>query len=546
MIKRGAKSGLALIATLWILVILLVIAAGFSFSVRTEVKLAENYGLRTRARLLALAGLHRWLWEVKNDETPFTAFEETWEQLDSALEDLPLETGSFRVEAEDENAKLDLNTATEEMLTQLLGDPELVDAILDWRDEDDQPRPFGAESDYYQSLDYPYNAKNGPFSTVEELLLVCGVTPELFYGEEALAGETALWVGETQTATETEEEIPPLRELFTVYSRDTNLDANGVTRLNLRTATKEQLQARLGEFLTEEEIEAILTYRDGEEATEEEQAGEREQPGGTEAEGAARPGATGPSGGVGMGGTRPGGTLGGGGTWPQTRSRQRPEGLSGAGGIAPSTGERPTGEAETPSGERPGGERPQAGRETAEEKFKTTGDLLKVPGLSREKVQEIIDFLPVPALPVIRGRVNLNTASQAVLLALPGMTEEAVQDIITYRESADGPFESVGELLQLNSVTEEMFARLSDLVTTRSYAFRVRAYGVIDLRPRQLREQVREEETYSLPGQQLERGLECVIAVDQTPIEPLETGEAPVLEEELPERQMQILYWRER
>jgi DNA uptake protein ComE-like DNA-binding protein len=63
--------------------------------------------------------------------------------------------------------------------------PDVADAIVDWRDTDDTPSPYGAESEYYGSVQPPYRAKNGPFETVEELLLVKGVTPEMLYGMDA-------------------------------------------------------------------------------------------------------------------------------------------------------------------------------------------------------------------------------------------------------------------------------------------------------------------------------------------------------------------------
>ena len=59
----------------------------------------------------------------------------------------------------------------------------IVDSILDWKDPDDFHRLQGAESDYYQSLPHPYKAKNGNFDTVEELILVKGVTAGNFIRE---------------------------------------------------------------------------------------------------------------------------------------------------------------------------------------------------------------------------------------------------------------------------------------------------------------------------------------------------------------------------
>jgi general secretion pathway protein K len=57
----------------------------------------------------------------------------------------------------------------------------IVDSILDWRDSDDFHRLHGAENNYYQSLPNPYACKNAAFDAVEELLLVRGMRPELFY-----------------------------------------------------------------------------------------------------------------------------------------------------------------------------------------------------------------------------------------------------------------------------------------------------------------------------------------------------------------------------
>lgn len=92
-----------------------------------------------------------------------------------------------------------------------------VDAILDWIDADDEARPGGAESDYYGSLDVAYACKNGPLSSVEELLLVRGITPEIFFGNPD-HGEA------------------PLTELLTV---------RGSRRgdLNVNTAARETLEA---------------------------------------------------------------------------------------------------------------------------------------------------------------------------------------------------------------------------------------------------------------------------------------------------------------
>lgn len=67
---------------------------------------------------------------------------------------------------------------------QLENASELLDALLDWLDEDDETRPGGAETEYYSLLEPGYHAKNGRLDTLEELLLVKGWSAALLYGED--------------------------------------------------------------------------------------------------------------------------------------------------------------------------------------------------------------------------------------------------------------------------------------------------------------------------------------------------------------------------
>jgi type II secretory pathway component PulK len=140
----------------------------------------------------------------------------------------------------DESGRLNVNTATREMLLRLPGMTEQgADSILDWRDADDDPRPQGAESDYYLSLPSPYEAANGPFETIDELRLVRGIDKNMFEGDGT-------------------QEFPSLRNLVTVRSGEQNVDGQGRPRLNINTASREQLSERLGDILSGEEVAAIV------------------------------------------------------------------------------------------------------------------------------------------------------------------------------------------------------------------------------------------------------------------------------------------------
>jgi hypothetical protein len=94
----------------------------------------------------------------------------------------------------DESAKLNLNSLMrldptgDTLYRALLNLPNMTadigDAIVDYLDADDTARTAGAESSYYAGLSPPYQAKNGPLNSVDELLLVKGVTPQLLFGAD--------------------------------------------------------------------------------------------------------------------------------------------------------------------------------------------------------------------------------------------------------------------------------------------------------------------------------------------------------------------------
>lgn len=102
--------------------------------------------------------------------------------------------GGIRFGLMDESGRINLNAivaremSDEDTRGMLMYLPnmteELADAILDSIDEDTSIREFGVESDYYLDQDPPHAAKDGPLESLEELLLVAGVTPDLLYGED--------------------------------------------------------------------------------------------------------------------------------------------------------------------------------------------------------------------------------------------------------------------------------------------------------------------------------------------------------------------------
>ena len=85
----------------------------------------------------------------------------------------------------DEASKLNINSATVDELVNLPNmTVAIANSIVNWRSAESAASSDGASDSYYLSLTPPYNCKHAPFETVEELLLVQGVTPQLLYGDD--------------------------------------------------------------------------------------------------------------------------------------------------------------------------------------------------------------------------------------------------------------------------------------------------------------------------------------------------------------------------
>lgn len=182
MLKNRTQKGIALVLVLWILALLTVMAAGYSYTMRTEIKLTANLLHSTQAKAVAEAGIWYTVAELLKPQ-----HEQSWKS-DGSIYTLDFNQGTFNISIQDEAGKIDLNTALSEILDGLLRSvdvPEeerlsILQSILDWRDKDNLVRSEGAEDNDYELLDYDYGAKDGPFNTVDELQLVMGMTPSLF------------------------------------------------------------------------------------------------------------------------------------------------------------------------------------------------------------------------------------------------------------------------------------------------------------------------------------------------------------------------------
>ncbi len=200
------SEGAVLVVVLWVMMAMSMLALSFSTSIRTEVDAARNVVDQKESYYLARAGIEYAIYKAIEAQTAFARIQQRREGDLQAIPpvltgyiDLPLARGGARVQIGDETGKMNVNLAPGYLLYNLLimvgleeAEADMItDSIEDWRDRDDLNRLNGAESNYYQALQEPYLAKNGLFDVPEDLLLVKGITPEIYYGHKGTTQDGA-------------------------------------------------------------------------------------------------------------------------------------------------------------------------------------------------------------------------------------------------------------------------------------------------------------------------------------------------------------------
>lgn len=254
--RRGGERGVALLLALVFTAVLAALVFGFLYESQVTASLVQNSSADFEALLAAKSAAANGLSLLLDDllETEMNGMPEVDSLVDpsgwaSGLPFEPLNNAMMRTSISDECGKLNLNALisvsddgqpvrNEELITALRsffnlrsdseGDP--VDAIIDWLDYDDMDaeEPEGAENSYYMGLEVPFPCKNGPMDAIEELLLIKGITTDLYFGDPAL-------------------EQLPLSEYLTVHG-----DWDG--RVNVNTAREEVIAAVLGGYTGNEDI----------------------------------------------------------------------------------------------------------------------------------------------------------------------------------------------------------------------------------------------------------------------------------------------------
>ncbi len=204
--------GFALIITILIVSLVVVLTLQFNNSMWSDLYSSANLRDGIRLRFIARSGVNCALAVLSEDSSSSDSdsLQEAWANAkELSLNSVTMfENGHFQVEVSDLSGKIQVNRlinedgtyneAQKKLLMRFLGSEQfrldsgevgnLIDAIKDWIDPDDDVTRFGAENGYYQSLENPYSCKNGPLESLGQMLLIKGVTRELFYGDEHLPG----------------------------------------------------------------------------------------------------------------------------------------------------------------------------------------------------------------------------------------------------------------------------------------------------------------------------------------------------------------------
>ncbi|KAF0189974.1 MAG: proteinral secretion pathway protein [Desulfobulbaceae bacterium] len=260
--------GMALLIVLSVVSLIVVLTIQFNKNMRQNLVTSGFAGNTIKLETMARSGINLAMAVLDKDtkENDYDSHLDSWALLGQENLSPLFDEGLLTVDITDNNGRFQINSlvqskseaqtdqspqqanalelATRNVLRRLLRnepfaleDSEaktIIDSLVDWIDADDGDweQELGAESSYYQALKTPYPCKNGPIEFIEELLLVKGITPELFYGTKDHAG---------------------LARLLTTQGTD--------GKININTADPLLLQA-LHEDLTKQMADDMLAFRE--------------------------------------------------------------------------------------------------------------------------------------------------------------------------------------------------------------------------------------------------------------------------------------------
>ncbi len=187
-VVSNARKGGALLAVLWLSAALAAIAFSVATSIRAESDRVFTSAEGLRAYYLATGSVERaiqWMMWGPTYRNPDGSPRYWQPNMPRMYMSFP--SGDAVVELIPESSKLNINTASPDDLLRVVAtvtgnldrSHEIVAAIVDWRSPAAGPSPFDP---FYFSVAPTFRARHASFEEIEELLLVRGMTPEVFYG----------------------------------------------------------------------------------------------------------------------------------------------------------------------------------------------------------------------------------------------------------------------------------------------------------------------------------------------------------------------------
>ena len=393
------RGGSSLVMVLWIFVLLVVITVVVAQTSRVDTRITSVMTDQLRCKWACRAGLETAIAILNDDEPESDSLEDYWADNPDYLQDVELDGCSYSVAVTDESSKLNINNSNVKMLMYLPDmTEEIANAIVDWRDKDDEIRTGSAEAGYYLNMPHPYKIRNKGFRTIRELLRVKGVTEELFYGKEG-NGSGSSEFAESFEAEEgyqagADEDLQVNEgwiNYLTCYSLQKNERPDGTKRIDINKASEKKLVDELG-------IKQVYAK------------------------------------------------------WIVENRKDGFKNLASL--ISNSSPDKPK---------------------------NSSGNSKKGEPLDVKTVLDIADKVRLRNRKYVRGRVNVNTAGKIVLTALLRGNERAAEDIITYRESRISGIESLGELMDIESLKKNDIKKIIDSVSVRSDIYMVRSFARAEL-----------------------------------------------------------------
>jgi competence ComEA-like helix-hairpin-helix protein len=320
----------------------------------------------------------------------------------------------------DESSRLNINHASIESLAKLPGmDASLAARIVDYRDDDSQVSPDGAEEESYITLNPPRLPLNAPFTDTWEVLGVAGMTREIFMGEDFNLNsmlDPDEDNGELTSPVDNNDGIlnGGISTLVTHATVSSLVDARGEARVNVQSASESELQLLDG--ISQDIAKAIVAYREQNEFSSVAdllEVREMQSDGNNN---------------------------------NNSSNRNRRGGSGNRGGQS---GNNNRGGSSSPTGS---------------------------PLISKEMLIQIADKIMVGTETTAPGAVNLNTAPREVLVCLPGLEENGADAIIRYRQS-NGNFKNTAEILNIPEITTQIFKQLAPVTCARSETYRIFSEG---------------------------------------------------------------------